>query len=176
MKTKRSQQKVRKPKVYTAGPLGFSEVGRLFHESKMIPCLESLGYLVLDPWKLTPESEIGPVISLPFGKRQADAWRKLNPVIGKNNAVAIQQCDIVVAVLDGVDVDSGTAAEIGYAAALGKRIEGYRGDFRLSCDNIGGTVNLQVEYFIREMGKGSIVSTLSQLERRMKDFVVEFHK
>ena len=62
----------------------------------------------------------------------------------------------MVAVLDGADVDSGTAAEIGYAFARGKLIVGYRGDFRLSADNEGGTVNLQVEYFIRESG-GTIV-------------------
>ena len=63
------------------------------------------------------------------------------------------------AVLDGTDVDSGTAAEIGYAFARGKKILGYRGDFRLSADNEGATVNLQVEYFIRESG-GDIVTAL----------------
>ena len=65
--------------------------------------------------------------------------------------------------LDGVDVDSGTAAEIGYAFARGKLIVGYRGDFRLSADNEGGTVNLQVEYFIRESG-GTIVTRYEDLE------------
>jgi nucleoside 2-deoxyribosyltransferase len=66
------------------------------------------------------------------------------------------------AVLDGVDVDSGTAAEIGYAYARGKPILGYRGDFRLSADNEGSTVNLQVEYFIRQSG-GDIIAALADL-------------
>ena len=71
--------------------------------------------------------------------------------------------DGVVAVLDGADVDSGTAAEIGYAFARGKLIVGYRGDFRLSADNEGGIVNLQVEYFIRQSG-GTIVNRYEDLE------------
>ncbi len=68
-----------------------------------------------------------------------------------------------MAVLDGADVDSGTAAEIGYAFARGKRIVGYRGDFRLSADNEGSIVNLQVEYFIRASG-GAIVEHYEELE------------
>jgi nucleoside 2-deoxyribosyltransferase len=73
----------------------------------------------------------------------------------------------VVAVLDGVDVDSGTAAEIGYAFARGKLIVGYRGDFRLSADNEGSIVNLQVEYFIRESG-GTIVERYEDLESALR--------
>ncbi|MEH2513475.1 nucleoside 2-deoxyribosyltransferase [Nitrobacteraceae bacterium AZCC 1564] len=69
--------------------------------------------------------------------------------------------------LDGVDVDSGTAAEIGYGFARGKRIIGYRGDFRLSADNEGSIVNLQVEYFIRASG-GTIISTIDELPKALK--------
>src|ERR1051325_4485539 len=82
--------------------------------------------------------------------------------IGGNNASAIDRCDAVFAILDGVDVDSGTASEIGYAFARGKPILGYRGDCRLSADNEGATVNLQVEFFIRKSG-GTIITTLAQL-------------
>jgi nucleoside 2-deoxyribosyltransferase len=57
-------------------------------------------------------------------------------------------------------VDSGTASEIGYACAKGKPILGYRGDFRLSADNEGSMVNLQVEHFIRQSG-GDIVTSLA---------------
>ncbi len=73
----------------------------------------------------------------------------------------------MLAVLDGVDVDSGTAAEIGYAFAKCKKILGYRGDFRLSADNDGSTVNLQVEYFIRASG-GTIITTIKQLNAELK--------
>ena len=74
----------------------------------------------------------------------------------------IDSSDGILAVLDGTDVDSGTASEIGYAFALGKRILGYRGDFRLTGDNPGSTVNLQVEYFIRKSG-GRIVRSVDEL-------------
>ena len=63
-------------------------------------------------------------------------------IFGKNEA-AIQNSDIIVAVLDGTDVDSGTAWEIGYAYARGKPILGLRTDFRTL--GIEGTVNLMIE-------------------------------
>ena len=69
--------------------------------------------------------------------------------------------------LDGADVDSGTAAEIGYAFARGKPIVGYRGDVRLAGDNEAAVVNLQVEYFIRASG-GTIVTRLSALPRALR--------
>lgn len=43
---------------------------------------------------------------------------------------ALDACDLVVAILDGPDVDSGTAFEVGYAYARGKPIIGVRTDFR----------------------------------------------
>lgn len=43
---------------------------------------------------------------------------------------AIDQCDALVAVLDGPDADSGTAWECGYAYARGKPIVAVRTDFR----------------------------------------------
>ncbi len=57
----------------------------------------------------------------------------------------VDSADIVVAVLDGVDVDSGTAWEIGYAYARGKPVIGLRTDFRAFSD---GIVNLMVEMAI----------------------------
>ncbi len=63
-------------------------------------------------------------------------------IFGKNES-AIKNSDIIVAVLDGTDVDSGTAWEIGYAYALGKLILGLRTDFRTL--GIEGTVNLMIE-------------------------------
>jgi nucleoside 2-deoxyribosyltransferase len=42
----------------------------------------------------------------------------------------VDACDVVVAVLDGPDGDSGTAFEMGYACARGKPVIGVRTDFR----------------------------------------------
>lgn len=100
---------------------------------------------------------------LPFGIERRNAWTKLNHEIGRKNQALIDECDGIFAVLDGTDVDSGTAAEIGYGFARGKAIIGYRGDFRLSADNEGGIVNLQVEYFIRASG-GTIITQIDELE------------
>jgi nucleoside 2-deoxyribosyltransferase len=46
----------------------------------------------------------------------------------------IDAADMVVALLDGADSDSGTAFELGYARARGKPIIGIRTDFRQSQD------------------------------------------
>lgn len=149
-------------KLYLAGPLGFSEAGREFQYRVLIPQLVDRGFDVLDPWKLTDSAQIAEIAAMPYGIAKRDAWRKLNIKIGNNNRRALDDCDFVVAVLDGVDVDSGTAAEIGYAYAKGKLIFGYRGDFRLSADNEGADINLQVEFFILDSG-GEIYNSLTSL-------------
>lgn len=165
----------RKPIAYLAGPLGFSEVGRLFHETVFVPLLVELGFEIRDPWKLTPLEVIKPALDLPYGLEKKEAWSKINTVIGQNNALAIKECDLVTAVLDGTDVDSGTAAEIGYGAALGKTVIGYRGDFRLSADNDGSTVNLQVEYFINLHG-GEIARDMAALKAALIKFRDNFYQ
>ncbi len=43
---------------------------------------------------------------------------------------ALNKADVVVASLNGVDVDSGTAFELGYAFAKGKKLFGLHTDFR----------------------------------------------
>lgn len=46
----------------------------------------------------------------------------------------VEESDIVLAVLDGPDSDSGTCVEIGYALAKGKPVIGIRTDIRISED------------------------------------------
>lgn len=65
--------------------------------------------------------------------------------IFKKCVEGVDSSDILVAVLDGIDVDSGTAWEIGYAYSKGKPIIGLRTDFR-SLSN--GIVNLMIEMAI----------------------------
>lgn len=154
---------MKKQIAYLAGPLGFSEVGRLFHSTKLVPLIIEMGFEVRDPWALTPVELINSAFALPYGQEKKDKWSSVNSVIGRNNAQAIKESDIIIAVLDGTDVDSGTATEIGYGSALGKPTIGYRGDFRLSSDNDGCMVNLQVEYFIYLNG-GEIVTNLESLK------------
>lgn len=88
----------------------------------------------------------------------------LNDQIGARNMQHIKASAIILAILDGVDVDSGVAAEIGFAFGLGKRIYGLRGDFRPSGDNYGTSINLQVAYFINASG-GQIFQSMDELDR-----------
>jgi len=148
-------------RVYVASPLGFSEAGNAFYHDRLIPLLRQLGHEVLDPWQLTDRQRIDAVAAMPYGEARRDEWRRLNAEIGRNNQAAIDRCEALLAVLDGADVDSGTAAEIGYGFAKGKPIIGYRCDFRLAADNEGCIVNLHVEYFIRQSG-GSIVGSFAE--------------
>src|SRR3989344_7244852 len=140
------------PKIYLASPLGFSGSGRLFYYEKLIPLVVEAGFKILDPWVLTADEILKPAIALPYGQKKKNKWQKINKIIGRNNAEAIKKCNLMLACLDGTDVDSGTAAEIGYGVALGKTVIGYRSDFRLSGDNDGAMINLQVEYFIKLNG------------------------
>ena len=149
-------------KLYLANPLGFSEAGRAFLDTALVPELRAAGHEVLDPWKLTEQSKIDAVRSMPASDARLLAWRKINEETAATNTRAIDECDAVLAVLDGQDVDSGTAAEIGYAFGKGKPIVGYRGDFRICSDNEGSIVNLQVEYFIHASG-GTIVTRLADV-------------
>ena len=160
---------MKQKKIYLASPLGFSEAGRKFYYEKLVPLIIKSGLDVLDPWKLTPAADIKKVEGMDYGPEKKTAWQELNLVMGKRNAEAIRSSDGMIAILDGVDIDSGTASEIGYAYGLGKLITGYRGDFRLSADNEGSTVNLQVEYFIRSSG-GEIVTTVEDFDKILRLF------
>jgi nucleoside 2-deoxyribosyltransferase len=44
--------------------------------------------------------------------------------------LALENCDVVVALLDGVDVDTGVGFELGYAYALKKPLVGLKTDYR----------------------------------------------
>ena len=112
--------------VYLAAPL-FSEAELDFNR-KLRDEIKSAGFKVFLPQEDSNNIK--------------DERTRQKIIFGKNEA-AIQNSDIMVAVLDGTDVDSGTAWEIGYAYALGKPILGLRTDFRTL--GIEGTVNLMIE-------------------------------
>jgi len=50
--------------------------------------------------------------------------------IFKGDITALKSSDVVVAILDGMDVESGVAFELGYAHCLGKPIIGLKTDYR----------------------------------------------
>lgn len=57
---------------------------------------------------------------------------------------ALLACDIVVALLDGTQVDDGTAWEIGYACASNIPVVGIRTDMRYGGEVPNGKVNAMI--------------------------------
>ena len=157
-----------KGEIYLAGHLGFSEAGRLFMYNKLIPAIEDARYSVINPWEYG-DKIIGAVLEMPDGEKKLKSLDLANRRIGFRNEHLIRRCGGIIAVLDGTDVDSGTAGEIGFGYGIGKTTLGYRGDFRLSSENIMGKVNIQVQHFIYNSG-GLIVASLSELEETLKTF------
>jgi len=151
-------------KIFIASPLGFAESSRAF----MVVLSEKLresGLEPVNPWDASADLEEELYQADLISGRDA-RQQKLNQIsllIAERNAYLLKSCDAVLAVLDGCDVDSGTASEIGYAFGLGgKVINGYRGDFRQSGENDGVQVNLQVQYWIERSG-GAIVCSLNDI-------------
>ena len=173
-----------KPKIYLAGPYGFSELGAEGIKT-MIDQLESHFNLV-NPFLMKENFILGQrikdIMLLVQDKNSEmdiiealEELKEINHSIGGNNENEIRECDGVLAVLDGPDVDSGTAAEIGFAYALGKPVWGYKGDCRVSRDNFGANVNLQVEYFIMASG-GKIFSSIEEIKDHSEDIIAHFQK
>lgn len=63
--------------------------------------------------------------------------------IFENNSAGIDRCQIVVANLNGITTDDGTAWEVGYAYALDKHLIGLHTDWRSRFDD--EVVNLMLE-------------------------------
>ncbi len=165
----------REPLIYLAGPYGFTEIGR-FGIQEIKRFLSQYGKII-DPFELNASlgEKIHHIIQeipsqFPDFRVQLE---DLNRRIAGNNCDAIRRCDIIFAILDGSDIDSGTAAEISYAFGMSKLIFGYRSDFRAAGDNPGVCVNLQVEYFIRSQG-GSIFHSSSDLYSEFPKFIEQW--
>jgi nucleoside 2-deoxyribosyltransferase len=61
------------------------------------------------------------------------------------NLQALSEADVMVALLEGSQVDDGTAWEIGYFFMQGKKILGLRTDFRRAGETDNSRVNLMIE-------------------------------
>ena len=135
-----------------------------------MPTLRNLGFEVLDPWEMAPKDMLERILRMRPGVRQVRAWKKFNDIVGTTNADAIVSSHLVLALLNGPDVDSGASSEVGFASAHGIPVIGYRDDIRLSGDNAGCIVNLQVEYFLKKNG-GRIYTSMDDLKVALKQFV-----
>lgn len=154
-------------RIYIASPLGFAASTATFMD-ELVDRLNGV-VEIENPWDdVRFVADFAEIETVDSHNERVTRLNAINTELGRTNAERIDKSDAVFAVLDGVDVDSGTAAEIGYAFARGKIVFGLRTDFRLAGDNIGATVNLQVEYFITASG-GRVVTTLDEFVKSAKD-------
>ncbi len=129
--------------VYLAAPL-FSEAERDFNR-KLRDEIKSAGFKVFLPQE---------------DSNNIKNEKNRQQIIFNKNVDAIESSDIIVAVIDGTDADSGTAWEIGYAFSRGKNIIGLRTDFRTL--GIEGTVNLMIERSV------ILCTSIAELLNRLK--------
>ncbi|GAW67224.1 2-deoxyribonucleoside glycosidase [Geoanaerobacter pelophilus] len=141
-------------KVYLASPLGFSPENDHYRE-KVKKRLNQLHCTVFDPWE---QEEVGrriqEALGIADGVERVCAIKEAASFTGRVNADGIRAADLVLAVLDGTEPDSGTVAEVGFAAGIGKKCFGLRTDFRDCGDLPGLPLNLQLLHFIEYSGGG----------------------
>jgi nucleoside 2-deoxyribosyltransferase len=142
-----------RPRCYVASPLGFTEAGRDWYARVYLPALAEVVEPV-DPWGLTDATEVAAAVR---EGREGEFCRE----IGRRNTAALRTCTVLVALLEGQELDAGTVAELGYGAALGLRCYGLRTDIRRTGE-AGARVNLQVEAFVLDSG-GEIAGSLDEL-------------
>ena len=123
--------------IYLAGPL-FGIAEQTFNRA-MTRALESArpGVAVV-----LPQDRAKELLALPNGVQ----------LVFEDCLAMIDSVDVVLAVLDGADADSGTCVELGYAHARGKPIVGVRTDFRASEDR---GLNLMVSHVCGELVLGA---------------------
>ncbi|MBJ6800321.1 nucleoside 2-deoxyribosyltransferase [Geomonas propionica] len=138
--------------VYLASPLGFSRENNPYRE-RIKERLSRLGCSVFDPWEQKEVAQrIEQAMSVDDGAERARAIQEAARFTGAVNARGLKGSDLVLAVLDGTEPDSGTVSELGYGAGIGKRCYGLRTDFRDCGDFPGVPLNLQVLHFIEASG------------------------
>jgi nucleoside 2-deoxyribosyltransferase/predicted secreted protein len=128
-------------RVYLAAPL-FSEAERAYN-------LSIAGQLRNDFFDVYLPQEAGDDSPARSKEEQAQIF--------SGNLKALEKADLIVAIIDGADADSGTAWEMGYAYAHGKPVIALRTDFRRSGNY--EKVNLMLEE-----SSAVVISTVELLE------------
>ncbi|WNY24627.1 nucleoside 2-deoxyribosyltransferase [Methanolapillus millepedarum] len=114
--------------IYLAGPL-FSQAEREFNKKLESMFLE-IGFSVFLPQEDAEDNDV-------------ERHNQNQSGIFASCFAGLETSDLVVAVLEGADIDSGTAWELGYAFAAGLPIIGLRTDFRIHTPN--EKVNLMIQ-------------------------------
>lgn len=161
----------RGPKVYLSSGLGFTEGTQWWYDSVVIPRLEKAGFELLDPWRengRATEENLSEADQ--DGLSEEERW-EVCIKIAQRNIRQLTNADAVLAFLDGSDVDSGVACEVGWAAAVGIPVVGLRTDRRHYSDSSGSKFNLQVQYAVllgNGEAEGAIATSLEEAVRDLK--------
>ncbi len=134
------------PNAYIAGPL-FNEGERWFDE-QVERIAAAAGYTTFLPHRDGKEGKI---------KSEANIG-----AIFAEDVAAIDHCDIVIANLNGITTDDGTAWELGYAYAKGKHLVGIYTDWRLQ-------YKFQVVNLMLERSLHKLVRSLDELQVYLQD-------
>ena len=134
-----------KPRSYIAGPL-FDEGERWFIE-KIEAMVAEAGFETFLPHRDNPP-------------KVKDNVKE----IFENDKRGIDACDLVVANLNGITTDDGTAWELGYAYANGKYLIGLHTDWRARFKH--EVVNLMIETSLNEL-----VRTQKDLKSALKSWI-----
>lgn len=118
-----------KTRIYFAAPL-FTQAEWQWN-SRLADALRELGMNII-----LPQKKAEPMLK---GEKPFDADRLFSL-----NTSEIENADIVLAILDQADPDSGTCWECGYAYKAGRPIVGLRTDFRAAGDDSERPVNLML--------------------------------
>ena len=132
------------PRAYVAGPL-FDDGERWFIE-KVETLVADAGFVTFLPHRDNPPKDDTNV-----------------RFIFENDQRGIDECDVVVANLNGITTDDGTAWELGYAYANGKYIIGLHTDWRMRFAH--EVVNLMLECSLDRL-----VRSLDELESALAEW------
>lgn len=136
-----------KPYVYVAGPL-FDEGERWFIE-KVDQLVRYAGFDTFLPHRDNPP-------------KTHDNVRE----IFENDKAGVDRCQVVVANLNGITTDDGTAWEMGYAFAKGKYTIGLYTDWRARFPNTTEVVNLMMQ-----CSMDRLVRSLDELDAALRDWL-----
>lgn len=129
-------------KVYIAGPLCNVEERKFLEEIDKL--CKNLGFKTFLP------------------HRDVGMFKEIRDIkkISKKDVEEIYKCDLMIGVLDGICVGAGTAWEMGYAQALGKKVIGLKTDRKIneSISDISVVVT----------GAVKIVESIEELKKELK--------
>lgn len=136
-----------KPKVYMAGPL-FNEGDRYTNKTNS-DALRSLGYTTFLPQEVVINNDSSELV------KASCFYMDLK---------AIRLCDFIVANCNGIEIDSGTAAEIGLGYGWGKRTVLYKSDVRNYYNE-----TFKVNNFVGGLVGNKVCTTLDEVIEEMKN-------